>query len=198
MNENVDVNSPLIYPQLSVTTNNNPSDDCLLLGLTAGGIGHLLIIDNDLTPVFYKKVQGVIFDFKYQPNDELTYNIYPVFSYGMDNSGNPTRQFYTPAGFALDMHDLQVLEDNSYYILGREFLTVDMSKYVEDGDTAAIVQAHTIHHMDVDNNEIWRWRAIDHYDILDVFPEVLEANKHHRMASRLIMTPTAAVLCLRR
>jgi hypothetical protein len=167
-NNDLDISSPLNYPQLLVITNNNPSNDYLFLGLSSGGTGHLLIVSNDLIPVFYRKVQGNIFDFKYQVNNELTYNIYPVYSYGMDNSGNPTRQFYTPTGYALDIHDLQVLPDSSYYIFGREFLTIDMSQYVLNGDTAAIVHSHTIHHMDVDNNEIWQWRAIDHYDILDV------------------------------
>jgi len=164
----IDISSPLVYPQLSIITNNNPSDDYLFLGLSSGSTGHLLIVDNDLMPVFYRRVNGTIFDFKYQQNNELTYNIYPVYSYGVDNSGYPNRGFHTPTGYSLDVHDLQVMEDNSYYVLGREFLSIDMSQYVLNGDTAAVVHSHTIHHMDADNNEIWQWRAIDHYDILDV------------------------------
>jgi len=63
---------------------------------------------------------------------------------------------------------LKVLEDSSYYLLGREHLTIDMSQYVANGDTAALLIAHTIHHMDANDNEIWRWRSFDHYDITDV------------------------------
>jgi Arylsulfotransferase (ASST)/Cep192 domain 4/Secretion system C-terminal sorting domain len=166
--ESENVSSPLTYPEFVVTSNNNPIQDYLLLGLSKGGTGHLLIVDNDLTPVFYKKVSGTIFDFKYQPTGELTYNIYSVNSYGMDNSGIPTKQYITPEGFALDIHELQVLEDSSYYLLGREHLTIDMSQFVANGDTAAILIAHTIHHMDANDNEIWRWRSFDHYDITDV------------------------------
>jgi hypothetical protein len=165
---NIEIGSSLAIPELSVNTYNNPSDDYLFLGLSSGGTGHILIVDNDLVSVFYRKLPGVIFHLNYQPTNEITYNIYPVYSYGMDNSGNRTRQFFTPTGYALDIHDLQVMEDSSYYILGREFLTIDMSKYVINGDTAAILNSHTIHQMDVNNNEIWQWRAIDHYDILDV------------------------------
>ncbi len=163
-----DISSPLTYPEFAVTTNNNPMQDYLLLGFTKGSTGHLLIVDNDLTPVFYKKVLGTIFDFKYQPTGELTYNIYSVNSCGMDNSGIPTRQYIIPNGFALDIHELQVLEDSSYYLLGREHLTIDMSQYVANGDSAALLIAHTIHHMDANDNEIWRWRSFDHYDITDV------------------------------
>lgn len=163
-----DVSFPLTYPDFAVTTNNNPVQDYLLLGLSKGGTGNLLIVDNDLTPVFYKKVSGTIFDFKYQPTGELTYNIYSVNSYGMDNSGIPTRQYIIPDGFAIDIHELQVLEDSSYYLLGKEHLTIDMSQYVANGDTAALLIANTIHHMNANDNEIWRWRSFDHYDITDV------------------------------
>ncbi len=161
-------NVSLLYPSMEITKFNNPSEDYLFLGLTASGIGNLLIVDNELTPVFYRKVEGTIFDFKFQPDGELTYNIYPTKSYGMDSSGTPVNQFYTPAGITFDIHELRVLPDGSYYVLGKEHLTIDMSQYIEGGDTAAIVVAHDVIQMDANDNEIWRWRSIDHYDILDV------------------------------
>jgi hypothetical protein len=151
-----------------VTVNNSPSQDYLFLGLSFGGVGRLWIVDNDLTPVFYRKVVGTIFDFKYQPNGELVYNIYSTESYGMDSSGIPSNRFFTPEGFALDIHELQVLEDGSYYILGRDLITIDMSQYITGGDTAAVLVANTIHHMDSNDNELWRWESINHYNILDV------------------------------
>jgi hypothetical protein len=151
-----------------VTVNNNPSEDYLFLALSFGGGAHLWIVDNELTPIFYKRVTGGAYDFKYQPNGELTYNIYSIYSYGMDSSGSLVNQYFTPPGFALDIHDLTVLEDGSYYILGRDHITIDMSQYVTGGDTAAVLVAHTIHHMDANDNELWRWNSFDHYDIVDV------------------------------
>ena len=158
----------LAYPSLTVTVNTNPSPEYLFLGPTTSGSGHLLIMDNDLVPVFYKKTTGGnVFDFKLQPNDKLTYNIYSVYSYGMNNSGITDKQYITPLGFALDIHDLQVMADGSYYVFGRDHITIDMSQYVTGGDTAAILIAYTIHHMDADDNELWRWHSFEHYDILD-------------------------------
>jgi len=152
----------------TVTVNNNPSDDYLFVALSSSGVGNLWIVDNDLTTIFFKKVFGVVYDFKYQPNGELTYNIYSTLSYGLDSSGSLSNQFFTPEGIALDIHELIVQQDSSYYILGRAHITVDMSQYIEGGDTAATIVAHTIHHMDANDNELWRWNSIDHYDILDV------------------------------
>ena len=152
----------------TVSINNSASDDYLFIALSFSGVGNLWIVDNNLTPVFYKRVSGAIYDFKYQPNGELTYNIYSTESYGLDSSGNLINQFFTPEGFALDIHELTVQADGSYYILGKDHITIDMSQYVEGGDTAAILVAHTIHHMDANDNELWRWESFNHYDILDV------------------------------
>ncbi len=167
----------LDYPEIEVVINNNPSDDYLFLSLTAGGFGHLLIVDNQTIPVFYRRIYGTIFDFKWQPNGELTYIIIPTSSYGMDSSGTPSNRFYTPPGFLFDFHELKVLSDGSYYVLGKESIIVDMSQYVEGGDTNAILITHNIHHMSSSDNEIWRWRSFDHYDILDA-DEYVDLTQH--------------------
>ncbi|MGB5849000.1 MAG: aryl-sulfate sulfotransferase [Ignavibacteriaceae bacterium] len=173
-----DVNESITldYPSLTITVNNNPSPEHLFLGPSSGA-GHLMILDNELIPLFYKKVTGQIFDFKLQPGGKLTYNIYSVYSYGMDSSGIKDKQYLTPQGFALDVHDLQVIEDGSYYVFGRDYITIDMSQYVAGGDTSAILVAHTIHHMDADDKELWRWHSFDHYDILDV-DEFIDLTNH--------------------
>jgi hypothetical protein len=158
----------LIFPTMEITRFNNPSEDYLFLDLTTGGIGNLLIVDNELTPVFYRKVSGIIYDFKFQPDGELTYGIGPASIYGMDSSGTTINQFYAPPGIILDVHELRVLTDDTYYILGEERLIIDMSQYIQGGDTAALLVTNNVIHMDANDNEIWRWRAIDHYDILDV------------------------------
>jgi len=155
------------YPQINIDVNNNPSDEFLFLGLTAGGAGHLLILDNNTTPVFYKKVEGVIFNFLWQENGELTYNIYPDSSYGLDSSGTLVNKFFTPDSFDFDFHELTVLEDGTYYVLSEERVVVDLSQIVPGGRTDAILITQNIHHMDAQDNEIWRWRTIEHYSILD-------------------------------
>ena len=139
---------------MEVTKINNPSEDYLFLDLTVTGVGNLLIVDNELTPVFYRRANGIIYDFKFQPDGELTYGIGPDKIYGMDSSGNTINQFFAPPGIVLDVHELRVLPDGSYYIIGEENLIIDMSQYVQGGDTAAILLANDIIHMDADNNEL--------------------------------------------
>jgi hypothetical protein len=167
----------LDYPQMEVTKINNPSEDYLFLDLTVTGVGNLLIVDNELTPVFYKKLNRIIYDFKLQPNGELTYGYGANEIYGLDSSGNTINEYFAPPGIVLDTHELRVLPDGSYYIIGEEHLVIDMSQYIQGGDTAAIIVANAIIHMDANDNELWRWRSIDHYDILDV-DEYIDLTQH--------------------
>lgn len=158
---------PAGFPVIEIVANNNPSNDYLFLGLTTGAAGHLMIVDNEATPVFYKKIDGTIFNFLWQKNGELTYNIYPDSAYGLDSSGYLINRFFAPDSFRFDFHELTVLEDGTYYVLGEERIVVDLSQIVPGGKTNAILITQNIHHMDTTDNEIWRWRSFDHYDILD-------------------------------
>jgi len=156
-NKDLEDNVYLDYPLMEITKFNNPTNDYLFMALTVTGIGNLLIVDNELTPVFYHKTNRILYDFKLQPVGELTYGIGPDKIYAMDSSGSTINQFIAPPGIVLDVHELRVLPDRSYYIIGEEHLIIDMSQYVQGGDTAAIVTANDVIHMDVDDNELWRW-----------------------------------------
>ena len=162
---------------MEVTKINNPSEDYLFLDLTVTGVGNLLIVDNELTPVFYQKTNRIIYDFKLQPVGELTYGYGSSEIYGLDSSGTTINEYFAPPGIVLDTHELRVLTDGSYYIIGEERLVIDMSQYVQGGDTAAVVLTNDVIHMDANDNELWRWRSIDHYDILDV-DEYIDLTQH--------------------
>ena len=164
--------SLLHIPAIEVTVNNNPSDDYLFLGLTAGG-PHLLILDNNATPVFYKEVQGVIFNFLWQKNGELTYNIYPSTSFGLDSSGTLVNRFYAPDSSTFDFHELTVLEDGTYYVLGDENVHIDLSEIVPGGNSNATLYAQNIYHMDKHDSVIWSWSSIEHYDVTDADKDVI-------------------------
>jgi hypothetical protein len=178
--QNISKNINLDYPSLQVVVDTNPSQEFLFLAPTTSSAGNLLIFDNELIPVFIKKVtEGTLYDFKLQRNGKLTYNLATLsaFSFGLDSYGVVDKQYLTPPEFDLDIHDLQVLEDGTYYVLGREFVTIDMSQYVPGGDPAAVLITQNIHHMDTNDNELWRWRSIEHYDILDV-AEYIDLTRH--------------------
>ena len=157
------LSSNLDIPVLRVDSSDNPSPGYLFLAPSP----YLIIADNEATPVFYRNVGGSIYDFKLQPDGELTYFIYPVFCYGLDSSLKIVRTFTTGNGYSVDVHDLRVLSDGNYFILGKKLVDVDMSKIVEGGDSTAQIIDMALQEIDTSGNIIFQWSALEHYKVTD-------------------------------
>jgi hypothetical protein len=151
-------------PSLIVNSVNNPSSGYMFLPPS----NYLMIVDNDATPVFYRNVNGSIYDFKLQPTGEITYFIYnPLACYALDNSLNHKRTFKTANGYSLDVHDLRVFKNGHYYILGKKLVDVDMSKVVTGGDSTAQVIDMALQEFDSTGNVVFQWSALENYQITD-------------------------------
>ena len=155
--------SPAALPNLIVDSSANPAPGYLFFGASS----YLMVVDNEATPVFYRKVGGSIYDFKLQPNGMLTYFIYPTSCYGLDSSLNLVKTFNTANGFSVDVHDLRVLKNGHYFILGKKLVDVDMSEIVEGGDTTAQIIDMAVQEIDTSGNVVFQWDALDHYQITD-------------------------------
>jgi hypothetical protein len=145
----------------------NKLDNTSLGYLFLGPRPYLLIVDNEGTPVFYRNVNGYVYDFKLQPNNELTYFVYPVSCFGMDSSYNIIHQYITTNGFSVDVHELRILPDGGYFIFGKRTVTMDMSKIIQDGHSDATIIDGALQEFDSKGNLIFQWDGLDHYKITD-------------------------------
>jgi hypothetical protein len=155
---------PSDLPMVNINISDNPSPGYLFLEASP----YLEIIDNEGTPVYFQNVDGDIYDFNLQPDSELTYFVYPVSCYGMNNSLNQVRTFITTNGYTPDVHDLRVLPDGGYYIFGKRDVKMDMSKIVPGGNRNADIIEGALQEYDAKGNLIFQWDALDHYKITDV------------------------------
>ncbi|MFH1049853.1 MAG: aryl-sulfate sulfotransferase [bacterium] len=74
--------------------------------------------------------------------------------------------------FTPDVHDMNVLPNGHYILIGIEQRLMDMSEIVEGGEKdATIIGAHLIE-VDKDGTVYWSWNSFDHFNILDVTDEV--------------------------
>jgi hypothetical protein len=158
----VDTALPASLPKVVFDVSNNPSPGYFFLSASP----YLEIVDNNGTPVFYRNVGNGIYDFDLQPNGELTFFIYPVGCYGLDSSYNLIQTFTTADSFTVDVHDLRVLPDGSYYIFGKRLVTMDLSQY--GGSTSAQVIDGALQEFDSEGNLVFEWDALEHYKITDV------------------------------
>ncbi len=183
LKKNTEEDSPSDYPPLKVDTSDDPSSGYLFLASYAPGgssqyATYLIVADNEGNPVFSRKNKGLITDFKLQPSGVVTYFDEGRHKhYVMSTSMNIIDSVTCGNGYSNNAHELRILPDGKIYLLCDDIETVDMSKIVEGGDTAAQVTGNVIQELDKDGNVIFQWRTWDHFKITDATHEDLTAKK---------------------
>jgi Arylsulfotransferase (ASST)/Bacterial Ig-like domain/Kre9/KNH-like N-terminal Ig-like domain/Secretion system C-terminal sorting domain len=176
---------PSDFPKLTIGTSNNPSDEKIFLANfpfgTSDSLGYYLIIaNNDGTIDHYKKLPQPSFDFKVQPNGDLSY-AEVINNYGgyanvrwivMDTSFAQVDSFQCGNGYNADLHDFLLLPNGDALLEAFDPEPVDMSQIVEGGDPNATVLGGIIQELDASHNVIFQWRSWDYIPITDSYEDL--------------------------
>jgi len=162
------VSVPSDFPQAVITVNNNPAPGYIFLeNKGQSGSKFTMILDNNGDPVWYRRGGGR--EFKVQKNGMITWSAFR----GMDKNFNFVRNYYAANAHSTDDHELEVLEDGSYLIIGYHNQSgIDMSRYISGGNPYATVHATALQEFTAAGELIFQFRAWDHFDIADVEPVV--------------------------
>jgi len=138
-----------------------------------GGSPYMMILENDGTPYFYKRLPLSTFDFKLQPTGTLTmwHRDYHTWV-ELDSNYNVIYEFMSP-GYSLNFHDIQLLPNGNYLVFATVRRSVDMSRVVEGGQADATVIDNYLQELDRNQNVLFEWRSQDHLDVLDAVNEDL-------------------------
>ncbi|MBZ0265266.1 aryl-sulfate sulfotransferase [bacterium] len=132
---------------------------------------YALIMDNsgDIK-YFYREQETSIFHFEPFPDLELmTMFMFSVrYWYVMDLSYNKIDSVQVQNGFTTDSHELLILENGNYLIIGQDRRIVDMSQFVDGGHPEAVVVGGVIQELDANHNVLLNWRSLDHIPIMDM------------------------------
>ena len=167
------VSVPSDFPQVSITVNSNASPGYLFLENALNGVPpYTMMLDNDGLPVWYR--QGRMFDFKIQKNGMITWCQeddagLATFS-AFDQNFNYLRSYATTNGYLTDGHDLKILPDGRYFIIGYRVNLVDLSQFIIDGAPVDVIET-VVQGFTAKDELIFQWRAWDNYDIRDLVPE---------------------------
>jgi len=172
------VSVPADFPHVTITNNYNPSDDYVFINNWDPPY-YNIIFDTSGDPVWYWKTPDRRNDFKLQTNGWITMQVED--GYGGSGTGfialtqdfEFIKSMRATNGYSTDEHDFYMLPDNGYILIGQRETTVDMSQYVEGGQTDAIVRETCIQEFTADNQLIFIWRSWDHFDIRDLELESL-------------------------
>ncbi len=165
------VSVPSTFPWLEVTINNNPSPGYIFLERMSSP-QYAMIVDSNGDPVWYQQSRAR--DLKVQHDGSITHlSNNAIYSYdlefhGYDENFNRTKTYRPVNGYFTDDHELQVLADGGYLIIGGGFMSVDMSHYASGGNPNASVLENVLQEFTAEGDLIFQWRSWDHYDILDL------------------------------
>ena len=162
------VSIPVDYPEVKVEVNTNPSPGFIYLN-NWGGIPYLMILNNDGSPVFYRRMPYYARDFKHHKNGLLTYRMSDGVNsfFAMDSTYTVIDTFQCGHGYGTDEHELQFLPNGHVLMIGLDYRSVDMSKIVSGGNPNATVIGNTVIELDKNNNIVFEWKSWDHYKITD-------------------------------
>jgi hypothetical protein len=134
------------------------------------GPPYILILENDGTPYFYRRVEERSRDFKVQPTGVLSRRVRgELFAFvSMDKNYVTQDTFACQNGLYTDEHELQILSNGHALLIGYDFQKVDMSLVVPGGKTGANVIGNYVQELDLDKNVVFEWRSWDHFEITDL------------------------------
>lgn len=139
-----------------------------------------MIFDRLGKPVYYRTFLGgsaptTTADFKLQPNGQMSF-FSPVLGrfYLMDSTFTVVDSIEA-VGYDTDTHELQLLDNGHWLILGRETRTLNLTQYhwfgsnhTLPGSPNAEVTGAVVQELDENKNLIWQWKAHDYFEFDDV------------------------------
>ncbi len=154
------------------------------------GVGfYMMILNNDASPYYYKKLRYYSYDFKRQSNGYYSYMeyVYPPIPYKavaklLDPQFTFVDSFLMTKGNLSDAHDFQILPNGHYLLFTHEPYPMDLTEY--GGYPNAEPIGTLIQEFDSEKNLVWQWRYYDHFSIEDsphkrignVSPDLIHTN----------------------
>ncbi|MBN1781388.1 aryl-sulfate sulfotransferase [bacterium] len=175
------VSVPSDFPFIDISVNQAPSPGYLFCNNWnwQGRTMYSLILDHSGAPVWYWRNNQDMRDLKVQ-HGLLTMKTRGGYGGGghiaMDNTYTVVDTFFAPPGYSTDEHELQLLANGHYMIIGLSYRNVNMSQLVSGGRTNAQLIENNLIEMDANDNPVFIWRSQDHYDVRDAINVDLTAN----------------------
>jgi len=146
---------------------------------------HTMILDRYGRLVYLKKFNSVSNDFKLHPNGLMSYAFTPPGNpdaakfHIMDSTFYVRDSVGCAGGVFTDGHDLLILPNGHYLMMGFEYRIMNLSSYNwfngngSPGSSNASVKCGVIQELDENKNLIFMWKSADYFQFADVDERVL-------------------------
>lgn len=176
---------PTDFPVPNITSNISPSSGYYFCGMMPGSsadakyANYLMVLDSLGTPYIYKKVGTKLnlqpLNFMQAPNGLLVHT-----------EKTPTAGGFYVADTTLKTVDsilntstsvifpyFQLMPNGHYMVILYEYEPYDLSKVFTGGEPNASIRSSTVYELDKDKNIVFKWRAIDNFNLKDAYEDTL-------------------------
>lgn len=136
---------------------------------------YMIICDASGIPVYFRKAEAAIFNFKIQPNGLLSFAELDIDYKNIiiDSAYQFVESYQMGNGyFNTDAHDFVALENGHVFVMGTDWQIYAMDTVVPGGNPNAMVCGFILQEQDADKNVIFQWRSWDHFQITDAGPQI--------------------------
>ncbi len=139
---------------------------------------YIMILENDGSPYFYKRIEYFAWEFRLQPTGILTRyaGTDTKFFVGLDSTYTVVDTFAAVNGYTTDGHELLFDRAGNYYLIALGNRIVDMSQIVPGGSTQATTLDFHIQHFNPEGELIFEWLSFEHFNIIDAMHIDLTGN----------------------
>ena len=139
-----------------------------------------MILDSVGHVVYYKQMNVLNSgDFKIQLNEFMTYSWANKF-YVMDSTFTIVDSVRCRNNIITDTHDMEMLPNGHFLLLGSEYVTMDLSMYNyfgpnhnQPGSATANVRCAVVQEQDANDNVVFEWHSSDYFSFSDVDPQFM-------------------------
>ncbi len=199
---------PSDFPKITIGTSNNPGSGNIFMANFAiapnDSIGnYIMILNNDGSVAKYKKLDQPGFDFKVQPNGEVSYAEVIQMGNGyaqvkwivMDTSLTPVDTFQCGNGYVADLHDFLLLPNGHAILEAYDPEPMDLSTTVPGGNPNATVIGCVVQELNNSKDVIFQWRSIDYFPVTDSYVPLTTQTVYYFHLNAFDVDSTGDILC---
>ena len=182
---------PFDYPYI-VVTNNGVVAPGELIGNIDGRTAdatklYYVILDNTGTNQVYANKTNALYRFVMPQGFDA---VSGTGNFNLKDESLTVVASVTTPGYTIDNHDMKLLPNGHALVFGSEVRTMDLSKVVTGGKTAASVTGDVLQELDASNRIVFEWHTFDYIAITNSFYDLTQQTIDYAHMNAVTIDPT--------
>jgi len=182
---------PSDYPYIVVTNNGGAAPGDLIGnidGRTADGTKlYYVVLDNTGTNALFANKTNTLYRFVTPQGFDA---VAGTGDFNLKDETISIVDSFTSLGYPVDNHDMKLLPNGHALVFGSEVRTIDMSKLVPGGKTAASVTGDIVQEIDASKRLVFEWHTFDHIPITNSFYDLTQQTIDYAHMNAVSIDPT--------